>query len=52
MHYSVKSDKFKKKAAKARMMISSNNKYIAMMNHRVSTLPKDKQELAMKYLGK
>lgn len=52
MHYSVKSDKFKKKAAKARMTISSNNRYITMMNHRVSTLPKDKQELAMKYLGK
>lgn len=39
MKYSVKSDKFARKAAKARMRIASNAMYINNMKRRVNTIP-------------
>ena len=47
MKYSVKSDKVAKKAAKARMKIANNERYIAKMNQKVSSL--SKEELAGAY---
>lgn len=47
MKYSIKSDKFAKKAAAARMHIANNERYIATMNRKVSSLTPD--ELASGY---
>lgn len=47
MKYSIKSDKMAKKAAKARMKIANNERYVAKMNQKVSSL--SKEELAGAY---
>lgn len=47
MKYSIKSDKIARKAAKARMQIAKNERYIATMNRKISSL--SKEELAGAY---
>lgn len=41
MHYSVRSDKVAKKAAKARMKIANNKYYVDKMNRKVSEISKE-----------
>jgi hypothetical protein len=44
MKYSVKSDKAAAKAAKARMIVAKNKRYIATMNRKMSATPKPQIE--------
>lgn len=41
MSYSIKSDKVAKKAAKARMKLANNNRYIEMTKRKMSTIESD-----------
>lgn len=41
MQYSIKSDKVAKKAAKARMQLANNNRYIEMTKRKMSTIESD-----------
>lgn len=51
MKYSVKSDKVAKKAAKARMKIANNERYVAKMNRKVSTLSKEELSGAYSFVN-
>ena len=51
MKYSVKSDKVAKKAAKARMQIANNDRYIAAMNRKISTLSKEEVSGAYSFVN-
>ena len=51
MKYSVKSDKVAKKAAKARMKITNNERYVAKMNRKISTLSKDELSGAYSFVN-
>lgn len=52
MHESIKSDRCKKKAAQARMFMAKNDKYIALINSRINSLPQENRESAKAYLNK
>lgn len=52
MNYSIKSDKMAKKAAKARMKVASNEAYIASMNKKLNSAPKETTGLGRKYVDK
>lgn len=50
MKYSIKSDEFARKAAKARLKIAENNRYIARMNSKVSSIPEQETALGQRYV--
>ena len=51
MKYSVKSDKAAKKAAKARMRIAKNKRYIATMDRKISSLSSEELQGAYSFVN-
>lgn len=51
MKLSIKSDKVAAKAAKARKQIASNDRYVAMMNRRISSLSKEELQGAYSFIN-
>lgn len=50
MKYSVKSDKLARKAAKARLKIAENQRYIEKMNQKASTISQQEVDRGRKYI--